>query len=334
MPETFLITGGAGYLGSHVIAALAARGYRVVVFDAAGDGATPIPEPQATAVAGSLTDRGTVRALFAGHRFDGIVHFGRRCRSSVAEAEPFHTLDRRLREAINLLEAAVDNGVRRVVLSCGGTVFGLPGPDPIDETFVPWPVSIDGEAQAMIERMLIHAGRLHGLRTVSLRCAIAAGADPECPESVVGEPDAHVLPAALRVAAGKQLFVEIAGIDHPTADGTLVRDYVHVCDLADAHVRAVEADVGGHACFNVGLGRGHSAQEVLAAVRRVTRTAVPSRSGPRATGEPAVLVLNADRIRTTLGWSPRFTTIDQIVRTAWEWRTDQRQGPRPRIAAA
>jgi UDP-glucose 4-epimerase len=320
-----LVAGGAGYVGSHCVAALLDRGHAVTVLDDLSRGHREAVPPGAELVVGGLGDREALAWLFAGRRFDAVMHFAARSLVGESMRDPHAYLHGDVVNAMNLVQAMMRAGVGRLVFSSSAAVYGTPGGGPVDEDAPAAPESPYGEAKHMVERLLHWADRCHGLRSARLRYFNAAGAHPDGLLGEDHEPETHLIPLALDAAAGRRPPLDIHGDDYPTPDGTCVRDYVHVCDLADAHLLALDALDGGSRTYNLGSGRGHSVRETLAAVERVTGRAVPARVGPRRPGDPAVLVASSERIRRELGWRPRFPDIDDIVRTAWEWRR-----PRPR----
>jgi UDP-glucose 4-epimerase len=318
--STLLVTGGAGYVGSHAVVELLARGHKVVVFDNLYQGHREAVADAATFVRGDLCDRSAIAAVFKAHKIDAIMHFAAHSLVGESMTKPFRYVGENVVNALNLIEAAVENKVRKFVLSSTCAIFGTPARVPIDEDVVKAPVNSYGEGKLAVERILHWADQAHGLRSACLRYFNAAGAHPTAGIGEDHSPETHLIPIALEVALGKRKHIDVYGTDYPTPDGTCVRDYIHVCDLADAHVRVLDALDERSRHYNVGIGRGYSVREVLAAVRRVTGAAVPERVAPRRAGDPPSLVAAPDRIRRELGWEPRFTAIDQIVGTAWQWR--------------
>jgi UDP-glucose 4-epimerase len=318
--STLLVTGGAGYVGSHAVVELLARGHKVVVFDNLYQGHREAVPAEANFVRGDLCDRGAVAAVFKAHKIDAIMHFAAHSLVGESMTKPFRYVGENVVNALNLIEAAVENKVRKFVMSSSCAIFGTPERVPIDEDVATAPVNPYGEGKLAVERILHWADRAHGLRTACLRYFNAAGAHPTAGIGEDHSPETHLVPIALEVALGRRKHIDIYGTDYPTPDGTCVRDYIHVCDLADAHVRVLDALDERSRHYNVGIGRGYSVREVLASVRRVTGAAVPERIAPRRAGDPPTLVAAPDRIRRELGWTPRFPEIDQIVGTAWQWR--------------
>jgi UDP-glucose 4-epimerase len=326
MSRTYLVTGGAGYIGSHVVVDLLARGHRVVVFDNLQQGHREAVHGEATLVVGDLSDCESLRHLFRDFRFDGILHFAANSLVGESMRKPFLYIGDNVTNALNLVRAALENDVRRFVLSSTCAIFGLPSRVPIDEEVDKNPANPYGESKLMIERILRWADEVHGMRSACLRYFNAAGAHPEVPIGEDHSPETHLIPIALEAVLGHRLQVEIFGDDYDTPDGTCIRDYIHVCDLSDAHVRVLDALEEGSCRYNVGIGRGYSVREVLDSVRRVTGDPLPTYTGPRRPGDPPVLVAAPDRIVSDLGWKPKFPDLDQIVGTAWKWRAAHPNG--------
>lgn len=320
MTETLLVTGGAGYIGSHVVADLIARGFRVVVFDNLQQGHREAVAPEATLVVGDLANRAALTALFSRYAFSGILHFAANSLVGESMKKPFRYVGDNVSCAVNLIETAIAHDVRRMVFSSTCAIFGNPQRVPIDEDLPTDPANPYGESKLIIERILRWADEVHGFKSACLRYFNAAGAHPTLPIGEDHSPETHLIPIALEVALGKRPFIEIFGDDYPTPDGTCIRDYIHVCDLSDAHIRVLEHLHHGSCHFNVGIGAGYSVRQVLDSVRRVTGCSLPEKIGPRRAGDPPTLVAASQRIRNALNWTPRYTDIDDIVRTAWAWR--------------
>jgi UDP-glucose 4-epimerase len=316
-----LVTGGAGYVGSHALRALRAAGHEAVVLDdlRAGDaravGAAPL-------VRADVGDRAALERLWSEHGpFEGVLHFAASIAVPESVAEPLRYYRNNVAGTVTLLEAALAHGVRAFVFSSSAAVYGSPERQPITEDAPLQPESPYGATKAMVERMLADVGRATGLRWLALRYFNASGADPAGGIGERHDPETHLIPLALEAAAGLRPALALYGTDWPTPDGTCVRDYVHVSDLADAHRLGIESLLAGGAsgCFNLGTGSGHSIREVLAAVERVTGRRVPVEESGRRPGDPAVLVADATRFRDAFGWEPKRSDLDTIVRTAWEW---------------
>lgn len=320
MTETLLVTGGAGFVGSHCVVALLERGYRVVVLDNLQQGHREAVAERAELVVADLADRGALATLFASRKFDGVLHFASNALVGESMEKPSLYLGDNVRNAVNLLDAACAHGVRRLVLSSTCALFGEPERVPIDEDVRIAPGSAYGESKYLIERILAWYERIHGLRYACLRYFNAAGAHPDIALGEDHDPETHLIPIALDCALGKRPSMQIFGDDYPTPDGTCLRDYIHVCDLADAHLRVLGAIAERSRHYNVGIGKGYSVREVLDAVKRVTQVDFPVRVAPRRPGDPPRLVADSSRIQRELGWRPRFPAIEDIVATAWAWR--------------
>jgi UDP-glucose 4-epimerase len=318
--KTLLVTGGAGYVGSHTVVELLARGHKAIVFDSLYQGHREAVAKEATFVHGDLADRSAIAAVFKAHKIDAILHFAAHALVGESMTKPLRYVGENVVNALNLIEAAVENKVGKFVLSSTCAIFGTPARVPIDEDVPKAPVNSYGEGKLAIERILHWVDQAHGLRSACLRYFNAAGAHPTADIGEDHSPETHLIPIALDVALGKRPQIDVFGTDYPTPDGTCVRDYIHVCDLADAHVRVLDALDEKSRHYNVGIGRGYSVREVIGAVRRVTGTPVPERIAPRRAGDPPVLVAAPERIKRELGWTPRYTEIDAIVASAWKWR--------------
>jgi UDP-glucose 4-epimerase len=325
-----LVTGGAGFIGATTAAALVRAGHEVVVLDDLSTGHRDAVPEEADFVHGDVTDP-TVVAPVVARGIDACVHFAALIEAgeSMRTPERFFTVN--TAGTARLLEVLLANGVERFVLSSTAAVYGEPERSPIDEDDPLVPTNAYGESKLLVERMLAWHHRIHGLRTAALRYFNAAGATPGRGER--HDPETHLVPLVLQVAAGQRETISIFGTDYPTPDGTAVRDYVHVADLADAHVLALEAldDLGQLTC-NLGNGAGFSVREVIEAARRVTGHPIPTEDAPRRAGDPAALVAASGRARELLGWRPRHSELDQIVTDAWT--EHPRRGPEdPRAGA-
>ncbi|HEU0301615.1 MAG TPA: UDP-glucose 4-epimerase GalE [Longimicrobium sp.] len=319
-----LVTGGAGYVGSAVVAQLVEAGHEAVVFDSLYQGHRAAVHPRADFVQGDLSDRALLDRVMAERRPGGILHFASHTMVGESMDRPFLYLGENVRNGLNLLEAAVEHGVRRFILSSTANLFGLPDRIPIDEDTPIRPGSPYGESKLVLEQMLRWMDDRFGMRYAALRYFNAAGAvSPELGED--HDPETHLIPIGLQVALGQRPHVTIHGDDYDTPDGTCVRDYIHVSDLADAHLRALHALDGGSRTYNLGIGRGYSVREVIQACREITGHPIPAVVGPRRPGDPAELVAASDRIRAELGWRPRHG-LRAIVESAWAWHRAHPRG--------
>jgi len=334
MSETLLVTGGAGYVGSHCVLALLERGYRVVIYDNLHQGHRAAVPAAAELVVGDLNDRTTLGKVFATRKIAGILHFASNALVGESMQKPGLYLGDNVQNAVNILDAAAEHGVKRFVLSSTCALFGEPERVPIDEDVRITPGSAYGESKYLIERILAWYEKIHGLRFACLRYFNAAGAHPTVPIGEDHDPETHLIPIALDCALGKRPHMQIFGEDYPTPDGTCIRDYIHVCDLADAHLRVLDAIHDRSRHYNVGIGRGYSVKEVLDAVKKITGVTFPVKIGPRRPGDPPQLVANPARIKSELGWQPRFPGIEEIVATAWAWRKAHPDGYAKAASAA
>lgn len=316
-----LVTGGAGYIGSATVLQLVEAGDEVVVFDDLSQGHREAVHPDAVLVEGDLADRAAVDRALAEHRPEGILHFASRTLVGESMERPFLYLGENVRNGLNLLESAAEHGVRRFILSSTANLFGLPDRIPIEEDAPIRPGSPYGESKYLLERMLHWMDDRFGMRYAALRYFNACGAvSPERGED--HDPETHLIPLVLQVALGQRESVTIFGDDYDTPDGTCVRDYVHVADLAQAHVLALRALDRGSRTYNLGNGRGFSVREVIETAREVTGHPIPAIDDDPRPGDPARLVASSDRARELLGWQPR-RDLEDIIASAWEWHSQQ-----------
>lgn len=313
-----MVTGGAGYIGSITAEVLLAHDHEVVVFDNLSQGHRDAVPEDATWVLGDLSLPEQIRAAIAVHRPDAVMHFAARSLVGESMTQPFPYLRDNVVNGLNLVEACVEAGVDRFVLSSTANLFGCPASALIDEQSVISPGSPYGESKATLERALHWVSQARGLRYVSLRYFNAAGASEERGEH--HDPETHLIPLVLQVAAGRREHITLFGDDYDTPDGTCIRDYVHVLDLAEAHALALIAVEGGNRIYNLGNGVGFSVKEVIDTARRVTGKPIPAEVGPRRPGDPARLVASSERIRKELGWRPQYGDLEQIIASAWRWQ--------------
>jgi UDP-glucose 4-epimerase len=310
-----LVTGGAGYIGAHTVRQLLRQGYEVTVVDDLSRGYRHNVEAAAFhQLRVQQTDE--MAALVAGH--DAVIHFAAYIAVGESMRVPELYFENNVSGSLSLLTAMVRAGVKHLVFSSTAAVYGTPHTSPILESFPIAPLNPYGESKVMVETLLRWFDAIHGLRSVSLRYFNASGADPAGGLREEHDPETHLIPLMLRAVSTGQPFT-VFGNDYDTPDGTCIRDYVHVNDLADAHILAVEALLagGGSDQFNVGSGRGHSVLEMIRGVEEVTGKRPPYMVGARREGDPAALVANADKLRGLLGWTPRFAGMREIIATAW-----------------
>ncbi|HEY1077192.1 MAG TPA: UDP-glucose 4-epimerase GalE [Fontimonas sp.] len=315
-----LVAGGAGYIGAHMCKQLADHGHRVVVCDNLASGHRAAVR-WGDFVEASIGDADALDRLFSHYRIDAVMHFA--ASSIVAEsvADPLTFYRNNVAHTVTLLEAMQRHGVSRFVFSSTASIFGEPQAALIDENHPKRPVNPYGWTKLAVEQLLEDCARAYGLRSVSLRYFNAAGADPSGEIGEAHEPETHLIPRLLRAANGEPLPVRIFGDDYPTPDGTCIRDYIHVNDLADAHLKALLAldRSAGFACYNLGNGQGYSVREVISSVESVIGRPLDMEIAPRRPGDPARLVASSARAAEELGWAPRIRDIRAIIETAWRW---------------
>lgn len=318
-----LVTGGAGYIGSVVTAELLRAKHDVVVYDNLSHGFRRAVTDGAEFIEGEISDRARLDDALASRGIEAVMHFAALIEAGESMQVPERYFRNNTASTLTLLEAMLRQDVKRFVFSSTAALYGEPEQIPIRETDTLKPTNAYGESKLLVEHMLAWFHQIHKLRYASLRYFNAAGAAGELGEA--HHPESHLIPLVLQVALGKRDAISIYGTDYPTNDGTCIRDYVHVIDLAAAHVLALEAlDESGRLIYNLGNGRGFSVREVIETARRVTGHAIPAIEAARRPGDPAVLVASSDKIRNELGWNPEYADLETIIRTAWEW---QRRNP-------
>lgn len=314
-----LVTGGAGYIGSVVAWRLVDAGHEITILDNLSRGHRAAVPGRAEFLIGDLCDPQWVSDLFQGHRFDAVMHFAAFIEAGESMKSPETFFRNNTANTLTLLEAMLQAGVKRFVFSSTAALYGNPARTPIAEEDALQPTNAYGESKLLVERMLEWFHRIHELRYASLRYFNAAGAAaPDRGEA--HRPETHLIPRILRVALGQQKQIEIFGRDYPTPDGTCVRDYIHVSDLADAHLLALHAlEQSSRLIYNLGNGLGFSVSEVVESARRVTGREIPVIESPRREGDPAVLIASSEKIRRELNWQPKFPKLEDILKSAWEW---------------
>ncbi|MGM1021615.1 MAG: UDP-glucose 4-epimerase GalE [Bacillota bacterium] len=322
-----LVTGGAGYIGSHTVAELLDRGEEVVVLDnlQTGHKAALLG---GKLYEGDLRDKELLSRLFSENSIDAVIHFAANSLVGESMQNPGKYYDNNVFGTLSLLEAMKDAGVSRIVFSSTAATYGEPEKVPIEEGDRTEPTNVYGETKLMMERMMSWFDKVLGIKYVSLRYFNAAGAHESGKIGEDHRPESHLIPLVLQTALKQRPHIAVFGEDYATPDGTCIRDYIHVSDLADAHVRAVNYLREGHDSnvFNLGNGQGFSVKEVIETARKVTGLDIPVVTEPRRAGDPAVLVASSDKARSVLGWSPARTQLEDIISGAWGWHQSHPQG--------
>lgn len=321
-----LVTGGAGYVGSIAVENLVAAGEEVVVFDNLYQGHREAVHPDAAFIEGDLADAALIRSVIEEYRPEAIMHFASFTLVGESMTDPFKYVGDNVVNGLNLLRAAVDNGVGKFILSSTANLFDDPERMPIDERERIVPGSPYGESKYMLERILYWLDRTNRMRYGALRYFNASGASAERGEDHT--PEMHLIPIVLEVAQGKREKIVLFGGDYPTLDGTCVRDYVHVTDLAQAHILTLRALDQGSRIYNLGNGSGFSNKQVVETAREVTGHPIPHEIGPRRSGDPAILIASSEKIRHELGWTPQYPDLKSIIETAWAWHNSHPNGYR------
>jgi UDP-glucose 4-epimerase len=319
-----LVTGGAGYVGGTVAELLLQKGHEVAVYDNLCHGHLSMVPAKAEWIEGELADRSKLEQVFSSRTFDGVMHFAALIEAGESMKKPELYFRNNSASTLTLCEAMLAQGVTRLVFSSTAAVYGEPESTPIREDAPLRPTNAYGESKLLVEQMLTWLNRVHGFRYASLRYFNVAGAVEGRGEA--HEPESHLIPLILDVALGKRQSIKIFGQDYPTPDGTCIRDYVHVQDLAHAHLLAFEALVNrDRLIYNIGNGQGFSIREVIESARRVTGHPIPVEEAERRPGDPAVLIASSEKIERELGWKREFDKLDEIVASAWKWH-QQRYG--------
>jgi len=311
------VTGGAGYIGSVATEQLVTAGHEVVVFDNLSQGHRSAVHPLAKFIEGDLADVKAIAEAFQQTRPEAIMHFAAKSLVGESMQSPFLYLGDNVTNGLNLLRVAMDYDVKKFILSSTANLFDHPAKIPIDVTAAIIPGSPYGESKYILERFLFWLEKTRGLRYACLRYFNAAGATEERGED--HDPELHLVPIVLQVAQGKRENVTIFGDDYQTPDGTCVRDYIHVADLAAAHILALQALDSGSRTYNLGNGNGFTVKEVIETARKITGHPIPIKMGTRRPGDPPKLIAGSDKIRNELGWKPAFPDLPSIVESAWRW---------------
>ncbi len=313
-----LVTGGAGYIGATTVRSLLADGHEVAVYDNLSKGHREAVPAGVRLIVGDVSDRAALDSALRQHRPEAVLHFAASIEAGESMRKPEQFFRNNSAATLTLLESMLANGVGKLIFSSTAALYGDPRNIPIAEIEPLDPTNAYGESKLLVERMLAWFNRIHGLRYASLRYFNAAGSDGHSGER--HEPESHLIPLVLRVACGERKSISIFGTDYPTPDGTCVRDYIHVSDLAQAHILALYAlDQRDQLVYNLGNGRGFSVREVIETAQRVTGVEIPAVESPRRSGDPAVLVAASEKIRSELRWAPQHPDLESIVASAWRW---------------
>jgi len=310
-----LVVGGAGYIGSVCSELLLDEGHEVAIFDNLIEGHQHAVDSRANFIRGDLADREQIEAALSSTRPDAVMHFAAYALVPESMRDPSKYFRNNVSNGLNLLDAMLVTGVRRIIFSSTCALFGPPERVPIDETTPTRPINPYGESKLAFEKILGWYDQIHGLKFVALRYFNAAGATKNLGED--HRPETHLIPAVLKVALGQRANLEIYGTDYDTPDGTCIRDYIHIVDLAQAHILALGATASGF--YNLGTGGGSSVREVVAACRKITGRKIDTIEKPRRPGDPPRLIASSEKIKNELGWRPRFQSLDTIIESAWAW---------------
>lgn len=323
MPS-ILVTGGAGYIGSHTALALSEAGYRPVVYDNLSHGHRWAVQ-WGPLVEGDISDGDKLIATIRDYDISAVLHFASFIFVGESMSDPGKYFANNVGGTLSLLEAVRATGIKHFVFSSTAATYGMPAVVPITEDTPKDPINTYGDSKLMAEKLLYWYDQIFAIRSVALRYFNAAGADAEARIGEAHDPETHLIPLTLDAVSGRRSHIGVYGTDYPTPDGTAIRDYIHVSDLADAHVKALEYLIGGGSttAVNLGTGTGYSVNEVIASVERITGKPVPKRYEARRAGDPPSLVANADRGAIMLDWKPRQSDIDTIVESAWRWHQRQ-----------
>lgn len=325
--ETILVVGGAGYIGSHMVKDLLAGGYEVITLDDLSTGHRDLL-PGGTFVKGDLGDEAILSRLFSSHNISAVMHFAAFSLVGESVEDPLKYYRNNLAATTTLLRAMVQHDVKRFIFSSTAAVYGEPAEIPITENHPCNPTNPYGATKIAVERMLHDCDSSYGLKYVSLRYFNASGADES---GTIGERhtrETHLIPLVLKVATGEREDISIFGTDYPTPDGTCIRDYIHVSDLTHAHLLALEALISGgeSAVYNLGNNQGYSVREVIELAKKVTGKKIPVIEADRRPGDPARLIASSEKIKSSLGWRPKYENLDTIIKTAWSWHQKEAAG--------
>ncbi|CAJ1229182.1 UDP-glucose 4-epimerase GalE [Levilactobacillus zymae] len=333
---TVLVLGGAGYIGSHAVDRLVEKGYDVAVVDNLVTGHRAAVNPKARFYQGDVRDQDFLNDVFDKEDIEGVIHFAAFSVVPESMKKPLKYFDNNTAGMVSLLEVMNKHNVKRIVFSSTAATYGEPKQIPIKETDPQVPTNPYGESKLMMEKIMKWSDEAYGIKFVALRYFNVAGAKPDGSIGEDHHPETHLVPIILEVAAGERKELSIFGDDYPTKDGTNVRDYVHVVDLADAHILALEYLKAGHDsnAFNLGSSTGFSNKEMLEAARKVTGKEIPAKMAPRRAGDPSTLIAASDKARDVLNWQPQYDNVEDIIRTAWNWKQSHPEGYADRGANA
>lgn len=322
-----LVTGGAGYIGSHTVRELQKLGRKVVVYDNLSRGHREAVQG-APLVVGDLLDFERLEKTIREYEVTSVIHFAADSQVGESMVHPEKYYFNNVTGTLNLLKAMKNNGVKRIVFSSSAATYGEPEAVPITEDLPKNPTSVYGRTKWMMEQIMNDYDKAYGLKYIALRYFNAAGADPDADIGEDHHPETHLIPIIMQVLLGKRESVSIFGVDYPTPDGTCIRDYIHVTDLASAHILALDALENGKesSVYNLGNGNGFSVKEIIDTVEKVTGKKVPRVEAERRPGDPAVLIASSQKIMKELGWKPKFNRIEQIIETAWRWHESHPNG--------
>ncbi len=320
-----LVTGGAGYIGSHILKALDEKGFNIIVYDNLSKG----HEEAVLAgklIVGDLEDEELLNRVFRDNKIEAVMHFAAFIEVGESVKEPLKYYQNNTSNTINLLKIMENNGVNKFIFSSTAAVYGNPETVPIPESEPIKPINPYGQSKAFVEKVLEDSSKAKDFKYVSLRYFNAAGADPLGRIGESHNPETHLIPLILKTAKGERESIKIFGTDYPTPDGTCIRDYIHVDDLADIHVRALEHLLNGGESdvFNCGYGYGFSVKEVVETAKKVTGIDFKVEEAPRREGDPAILVADSTKLKTKFGWIPKYNDLEYIIQTAWNWELNKR----------
>ena len=321
-----LVTGGAGYIGSHTVGELQKQGFEVMVFDNLVYGhkeAVSCP-----LVVGDLLNKSQMNEVFEKNKFDGVIHFAAYALAGESMEKPAKYFENNILGGLNLLEAMRNFGVKHIVFSSTCAIYGYPQKLPVEEEEEKKPVSVYGESKLAFEKILGWYDQIYGIKNVCLRYFNACGASLDGSLGEDHSPETHIIPVAMQVALGQKEKFTIFGDDYQTSDGTCIRDYIHVLDLAYAHIKALEyLFAGGNSnYFNVGTGKGYSNKEIIEKIKKVSGINFPVEIGPRRQGDPDAIYADNSKIKKILGWEPKYSDLETIIKTAWNWHKNHPQG--------